>query len=262
MSKEKVDYSDVETNYLVEALQDVALEKYDFSNTPKIDGLTKTLKTLSKNIYFGEENLPISEKQVSILNTTIEYLVPLIRKGYLILYNRYQKRDSDNLTLGSIFPISFKVAHNYHAHPNLLSIFDENNVWRHDDNTYLKVRGIGVRGTIDISDYLPISGDGEQIISKSEFCISLENMDDDLYLVTDRDVVVKGIPLFKKTVSFNRVDRLSNELINKMMADDYKQAMKWVFNSLISVLLAVKDTNKHLFFVEDSSIHRNKISFH
>ena len=35
MSKEKVDYSDVETNYLVEALQDVALEKYDFSNIPK-----------------------------------------------------------------------------------------------------------------------------------------------------------------------------------------------------------------------------------
>lgn len=262
MSKEKVNYSDVETNYLVEALQDVALEKYDFSNTPKIDGLVTTLKTLSKNNFHEEENLPISEKQVSILTETIEQLVPLIRKGYLILNNRYQKRNNDSLTLGSVFPVNFKTIHSYRAYPNLMSLFTENKICKHDSDVYLHVYGIGTREWVDTTTFALELYESEELISDARFCISLKNMDSNLYIATEREVVVRGVPPFKKTATFTHVDRLDSELINQMKSRDYKQAMKWLICSLIKVLLAVKDTNECLGFVEDNLINRcHKINF-
>lgn len=255
MSEKEPRFSNPRLAYLSKTLRAVATDQYDFNNLNQIEGLLDTLQSFSDSNFHDDDSLPITEEQVSILGETIRVLVPLIRKGYFILESRYKQRDKDNMLLGSNFPMTFSKCRNYHAYQNFFSFFKEDRIYKDDEDTYLKIHGIGVRGEMNVHTYA-ISGSSETLISEGKFCISLTNMNKCLYIATDREVVVQGVPLFKKKATFNRVDLVGSNLMNEMLFCDYKQAMKWLLCACIKTLMAVMDTNRFLNFVEDNSIHR------
>lgn len=253
--KEKIQFEDQKIDSLVNILRSIALGKSDLDDGEIIKRTVTSLNNYADLIIADTDKLPISDEQVSILKNTIKEVVPIIRRSYLTIKERCNKADK-NKALATEFAMNFWECHNYRACVNLLGIFNDYQVYKYADTKYLKISGIGVRGALTMEPS-KISNAGKKLISDGVFSISLKPHDNHLYLATEWEVVTRDIPFFKKSVTFNRIDKITSNVISKMTLGDYKEAMKWLLCACAKALIVVKDTREPLF-IEPNPVNFRK----
>lgn len=260
MSK-KIEVEDKELNTLVSILQAAGRDDLDINSIKKVHEVEDRLQRCAESIVADDDTLPITDVQVCMLDEAISVLVPLVRRNYLLLKQRYQaNKDFDRLLMITQFPVGFHEHRNCRAVQLFMEFPNINEVTKVEDETYVTIDQVGFSGDVSLSTY-KYTSDYEELISHyEEPCISLKPHDNNLYRLSTRKVPIRAIPFFKKEEIFDRVDKLSRQDLEQLNVGQYKRTLKWLICACAKSLMTVKDTRETMF-VQDNLTERVHTSY-
>lgn len=260
MSK-KIKFKDKELDTLASILQAAGSDELDINDIEKVHEVEGKLQKCAKSITTDNDALLITDAQVCMLDEAISVLVPLVRRNYLLLKQRYQANDDfDRPLMITSFPIGFYEHQNCRAVQLFMEFPNVNEVIKADDETYITIDRVGFVGDVSLDTYQRTSDYEELISHYEEPCISLKPHDLNLYRLSTRKVPIRAIPFFKKEEIFDRVDKLSRQDLGQLNVGQYKRTLKWLICACAKSLMTVKDTRETMF-VQDNLTERIHASY-